>query len=181
MQYTCAIYQSPIGALTLCDNGAGLCGLWLEGQRYFGMPIAKGTELNTYGTTPTLKKACTWLDEYFAGKAPSPTDLPLAPEGSDFQKAVWKELLAIPYGKTTTYGTIAKSLAVKIGRRVASIAVGGAVGHNPISVIVPCHRVVGANGSLTGYAGGLDRKIWLLKHEHVDMTHLFRPKTGTAL
>ena len=181
MSYTCMKYDSPVGELTLCDDGEGICGLWLEGQKYFGMPIAKEANLETFAETPLLLKAQTWLDDYFAGKNPSLDELPLTPHGSDFQKAVWRELVAIPYGQTSTYGQIAKNLEAKTGKRVASIAVGGAVGHNPVSIIVPCHRVVGASGSLTGYAGGLDRKTWLLKHEGVSMDALFRPKKGTAL
>lgn len=181
MTYACAHYESPLGTITLCDNGTGLCGLWLAGQKYFGMPVAKGAALDAFGETETLARAAAWLDAYFAGDAPSLDGLPLAPEGSAFQQAVWKELVAIPYGQTTTYGRIAERLAAAHGTRVASVAVGGAVGRNPISIIVPCHRVVGANGSLTGYAGGLDRKTWLLEHEGVDMGGLFRPKKGTAL
>ena len=107
-----------------------------------------------------------WLERYFAGKKPSPEDLPLRPEGTVFRQMVWRELLHIPYGQVTTYGSLAKAVARKMGRETMSAqAVGQAVGHNPISIIIPCHRVVGANGSLTGYAGGLDRKIRLLELE----------------
>lgn len=118
-----------------------------------------------------------WLDIYFSGHEPDFTP-PLHPVGSPFRQAVWQLLLEIPYGQTTTYGALAKRLNAG---RMSAQAVGGAVGHNPISIIVPCHRVVGANGSLTGYAGGLERKIKLLEIEKKDMTGLFRPKKGTTL
>lgn len=113
-----------------------------------------------------LTQAVTWLDAYFAGEKPSSKDLPINPKGTAFQKLVWNELLKIPYGKTTTYGQIAAKLAQQLGKpRMSAQAVGGAVGRNPISIIVPCHRVLGANGALTGYAGGVERKKWLLAHE----------------
>lgn len=122
-----------------------------------------------------------WLDVYFAGKEPDFTPL-LHLVGSDFRQAVWNILLSIPYGRTMTYGQIAKQLAKNTGiDKMSAQAVGGAVGHNPISIIVPCHRVVGASGSLTGYAGGLDKKIALLELEKTDTARFFRPKKGTAL
>ena len=123
-----------------------------------------------------------WLDRYFAGENPQISELPLAPSGSDFRQMVWKILCDIPSGQTTTYGEIAKKIAARTGRSTMSAqAVGGAVGHNPISIIIPCHRVVGTNGSLTGYAGGIDKKIALLELEGVDMTKYFVPTKGTAL
>ena len=129
-----------------------------------------------------LIKTKKWLDEYFNGKKPEITELDLAPIGSEFAKNVWKILCEIPYGKVTTYGEIAKKMAkIMHKEKMSAQAVGGAVGHNPISIIIPCHRVVGANGSLTGYAGGIDKKIYLLKHEQVNMENLFVPKKGTAL
>lgn len=118
-----------------------------------------------------------WLDVYFTGREPDFTP-PLHPAGSSFRQAVWQLLLEIPYGQTTTYGALAKRLNAG---RMSAQAVGGAVGHNPISIIVPCHRVVGTNGSLTGYAGGLDRKIRLLEMEKTDMTGLFRPRKETTI
>ena len=127
--------------------------------------------------TPILMDTKRWLDVYFTGREPDFTP-PLHPTGSPFRQTVWQLLLEIPYGQTTTYGELAKRL--ECGRMSAQ-AVGGAVGHNPISIIVPCHRVVGTNGSLTGYAGGLDRKIRLLEIEQTDMHGLFRPKKGTAI
>lgn len=129
-----------------------------------------------------LIKTKKWLDEYFNGKKPEISELDLAPNGSEFAKNVWEILCEIPYGKVTTYGEIAKKMAkIMHKEKMSAQAVGGAVGHNPISIIIPCHRVVGANGSLTGYAGGIDKKIYLLKHEQVNMENLFVPKKGTAL
>ena len=123
-----------------------------------------------------------WLDDYFAGKKPEISDLPLAPIGSKFRQEVWKTLMEIPYGEVITYGRIAKELIERTGvKNMSSQAVGGAVGHNPISIIIPCHRVVGSNGSLTGYSGGLEKKIKLLQHEGIDTSKFSIPKTGTAL
>ena len=131
---------------------------------------------------PVFELAKQWLDQYFAGEAPAIADLPLAPIGSEFRQAVWKILEEIPYGQVVTYGQIAEKMALDMGRStMSSQAVGGAVGHNPISIIIPCHRVVGSDGSLTGYAGGLPNKIKLLTLEGVDMTDLYVPKQGTAL
>ena len=131
--------------------------------------------------TPILAEAARWLDIYFTGKEPGFTP-PLHPIGSPFRQAVWEILLQIPYGQTTTYGEIARQLAEKQGReKMSSQAVGGAVGHNEISVIIPCHRVVGTGGSLTGYAGGIDKKVKLLELERADMRGFFIPKKSTAL
>ena len=136
---------------------------------------------HTEQDTPVLLETTQWLDVYFAGKEPDFTPL-LHLVGSDFRQAVWNILLSIPYGRTMTYGQIAKQLAKNTGiDKMSAQAVGGAVGHNPISIIVPCHRVVGASGSLTGYAGGLDKKIALLELEKTDTARFFRPKKGTAL
>ena len=155
-------YSSPLGGMLLAADDAGLTGAWFEGQKYFaaGLP-----EERLEQETPVLAEAARWLDAYFAGEVPD-CPPPLHPAGSAFRQAVWKALLRIPYGQTTTYGAIARQLAEqRVGTRVSARAVGGAVGHNPISVIVPCHRVVGANGSLTGYAGGIERKVRLLELE----------------
>lgn len=153
-------YASPLGSLTLAEENGKIIGLWMEHQKYF--PMLSGTQQET----PALRQAADWLDRYFAGQCPSPAELPLAPKGSDFRQAVWQILLQIPYGKTTTYGAIAAALARQRGIHTMSAqAVGGAVGHNPISVIIPCHRVLGADGSLIGYAGGTERKQWLLDFE----------------
>ena len=125
-------------------------------------------------------KAKSWLNGYFSGEKPLPHMLSLAPSGSEFRKAVWKCLCEIPYGETVTYGTISKRIAEQFGKSTMSAqAVGGAVGHNPISIIIPCHRVIGAKGNLTGYAGGIDKKIQLLKHEGIDTENLYIPKNQT--
>ena len=177
MLYT-GYYQSPLGRLLLAADEIGLTGLWFERQRYFAQGLAPG---HTDEETPILAQTRRWLDLYFSGSVPDFTP-PLHPIGSDFRQEVWALLLQIPYGKTTTYGALANQLAEKHGqRRMSAQAVGGAVGHNAISIIIPCHRVVGTNGSLTGYAGGIDKKISLLKLEHTDMSCLFIPKKGTAL
>lgn len=154
-------YLSPVGRLTLACDGENLVGLWLEGQKYFGDTLPCEAVQND--EHPVLFAAKQWLDSYFAGEKPDAAQLPLAPIGGVFRQQVWKILLDIPYGEVMTYGAIAK----KLGTGCAQ-AVGGAVGHNPISIIIPCHRVVGAQGKLTGYAGGLDKKVFLLCHEGVD-------------
>lgn len=175
-----AAYLSPVGKIMLASDGGSLNGLWLEGQKYFGASIGEQmTEKDNIVIFNAVKK---WLDRYFAGKKPGISELSLAPIGGAFRQEVWKILTEIPYGKTVTYGDIAKKLAAKMNRKSMSCqAVGGAVGHNPISIIIPCHRVVGANGSLTGYAGGIGKKIQLLELEGVDMTKFFIPKKGNAL
>ena len=171
-------YNSPLGGILLAADEIGLTGLWFDGQKYFARDLpAEHVEQNT----PVLSEAKRWLDIYFTGREPDFT-LPLHPIGSVFRQAVWEILLQIPYGQTTTYGEIARQLAAKLGLpRMSAQAVGGAVGHNEISIIIPCHRVVGTNGSLTGYAGGIDKKVKLLELEHTDMTELFVPEKGAAL
>ena len=171
-------YNSPLGGILLAADETGLTGLWFEGQKYFARSLPAGyTEQNT----PALSEAKRWLEVYFTGKKPDFMP-PLHIVGSAFRRAVWEILLQIPYGKTTTYGEIARQLAKKQKLpRMSAQAVGGAVGHNEISIIIPCHRVVGTNGSLTGYAGGIDKKIKLLELEHTDMSSFFVPKSGTAL
>lgn len=172
-------YRSPVGKLTLAGDGEKLTGLWLEGQKYFG---GRADSSSGGEGLPVFAQAAKWLDRYFAGGQPDPQELSLAPSGGEFRRLVWRLLLEIPYGQVTTYGELAKKAAARLGRDTMSgQAVGGAVAHNPISIIIPCHRVVGSDGSLTGYAGGLDIKISLLKHEGVDMEKLYRPKRGTAL
>lgn len=173
-------YSSPLGLIMLASDGDNLVGLWLEGQKYFAGTVAE--EIAEQPDVPVLVAARYWLDRYFAGQRPAISDLPLAPKGGAFRRAIWDILCEIPYGEVTTYGEIAKKMAVQMNKASMSAqAVGGAVGHNPISIIIPCHRVVGANGSLTGYAGGIGTKIKLLAHEGVDMSHLFVPDRGTAL
>ena len=177
MVYTCK-YKSLIGDILLAADEIGLTGLWFEGQKYFANTLPND---HIQQETEILTEAKRWLDVYFSGEEPNFTP-PLHPNGSTFRKAVWQILLEIPYGQTITYGEIARRIAVmKNTSHMSAQAVGGAVGHNEISIIIPCHRVVGTNGSLTGYAGGIDKKISLLKLEHTDMSRLFIPKKGTAL
>ncbi len=175
-----AYRPTPLGRILLAGDGDRLTGLWFEGQKYFA--ASAGEPMTEKSDLPLFRLAGSWLDEYFHGQNPAIADLPLAPRGSVFRRAVWDILREIPYGELTTYGAIAARLAVRTGRKSMSAqAVGGAVGHNPISIIIPCHRVVGTDGSLTGYAGGLDRKIRLLELEGAERTCLFVPKKGTAL
>lgn len=171
-------YDSPLGGILLAADEIGLTGLWLDDQKYFADNLpAEHTEQET----PVLAEVRRWLDVYFTGKAPEFLP-PLHPIGSAFRRSVWEILLQIPYGQTTTYGEIARQLAERQGlSRMSAQAVGGAVGHNEISIIIPCHRVVGTNGSLTGYAGGISKKAKLLELERADMNALFIPKRGTAL
>ena len=171
-------YASPLGAITLACDEEAIIGLWFNGQRYFGNILPKRTEQKE---RPLFADAKRWLDIYFSGREPDFLP-PLHPAGSPFRQEVWALLRQIPYGETTTYRALAEAVARKRGlRRMSAQAVGGAVGHNPISIIVPCHRVVGSDGSLTGYAGGLERKVQLLRLEGVDMSRLYVPKKGTAL
>ena len=177
MQYI-SHYQSPLGGILLAADDTGLTGLWFEGQKYFALYLDKEHEEKEI---PLFNEAKHWLDIYFSGNEPDFT-LPLHFTGTEFQNEVWEILYSIPYGKTMTYGEIAGQIAARRGiSHMSAQAIGGAVGHNEISIIVPCHRVVGANGSLTGYAGGIEKKIALLKLEKVDMSTFFTPKKGTAL
>jgi methylated-DNA-[protein]-cysteine S-methyltransferase len=154
-------YESPVGNLTLVSNGRQLTGLFVDGQRYF----PDLSMMETKKDLAVFDNATCWLDAYFEGKSPCGETIPLKPEGTAFRMAVWKLLKAIPYGETTTYGELARKLNETAGMKTCARAVGNAVGHNPISIIIPCHRVVGADGGLTGYAGGLDVKQKLLKLE----------------
>ena len=160
-----SVYSSELGDILLAADEIGLTGLWFFGQSYFAdtLPAEQIAQ-----ETPILAQAREWLDEYFSGKEPDFTPT-LHPIGSPFRQAVWKLLLQIPYGQTTTYGEIARQLEKLQNRpHMSAQAVGGAVGHNGISIIIPCHRVVGTKGSLTGYAGGLDKKMALLELEHAN-------------
>ena len=179
MVYT-AQYPSPLGMITLASDGQNLTGLWLEGQKDFARTL-KG-KMPLQEEPPVLQAAKRWLDRYFAGERPKIDDLPLAPEGSRFQQEVWKLLCEIPYGSVTTYGELARKIAA-IQKRpsMSPQAVGSAVGRNPISIIIPCHRVVGTSGSLTGYAGGIGKKIQLLEREGADTSRFTIPTKGTAL
>ena len=161
MEYTHR-YSSPIGEITLASDGAAITGLWFVGQKYAADTLSVRREERAL---PVFEQADRWLTTYFAGNDPGFTP-PLRMKTTPFRKAVWEILLTIPFGQTATYGEIAKRLAERSGRAfVSAQAVGGAIGHNAISLIIPCHRVIGANGSLTGYAGGLDKKAWLLAME----------------
>ena len=197
MIYTCT-YKSPIGDILIASDEIGLTGLWFEGQKYFAntlpdeyvtnlnisdqhMPSSHMSDKTASYESEILTDTRRWLDIYFSGQNPDFTP-PLHPTGSVFRQEVWQRLLEIPYGKTMTYGEIAKRLEATHGHtKMSAQAVGGAVGHNEVSIIIPCHRVVGTSGSLTGYAGGIDKKIALLELEHTDMSHFFVPKKGTAM
>ncbi|MFP7663956.1 MAG: methylated-DNA--[protein]-cysteine S-methyltransferase [Corynebacterium pyruviciproducens] len=197
-------YESPLGPIVVsCDDDA-ITGLWFEGQKYFGStlpaeslpkespsPGPATSTLSPEATStpspatpqflhPLLAEATRWLDIYFSGRRPDCTP-PLRLPSTPFRALVSEIMLAIPYGTTTTYAAIAAEVARRQGRSSSSAqAVGGAVGHNPISLIIPCHRVVGSNGSLTGYAGGLRRKVALLTLEGTDTSGLFSPRHPTA-
>ena len=167
-------HQSPVGAIKLASSGGSLVGLWTEGQKYHGAGL-HGTMVQKK-EIPLFFTVKRWLERYFSGDRPDICELPLAPIGGEFPQKVWKILRGIPYGEVITYGDIAKQINCKSAQ-----AVGGAVGHNPISIIIPCHRVVGSNGSLTGFSGGVQMKIKLLELEGVDMSKFYIPKKGTAL
>ena len=170
--------DSPLGGILLAADEAGLTGLWFDGGKYFADSLPAD---HTERDTPVLAETRRWLDLYFSGSEPDFLP-PLHPAGSAFRQSVWELLLQIPYGRTTTYGEIARQLAKERGLvRMSAQAVGGAVGHNGLSIIIPCPRVVGAGGSLTGYAGGIGKKMKLLELERADMSRLFVPKKGTAL
>lgn len=174
MIYT-ASYNSPVGKLLLAAKEDAVTGLWIEGQKYFLSSVKE--EMQKNDSLPVLQSAKTWLDKYFNGEKPEISEIKLSLDGSDFAKSVWKILCKIPYGQTTTYGQIAKEIAAERNvNGISAQAAGGAVGHNPVSIIIPCHRVVGSNGSLTGYAGGIDKKIKLLIHENVDISRFYIPK-----
>ncbi len=176
MQYT-NTYDSPLGKILLASDGESLTGLWFDQQKYYASTLEKDAEPRNLPVFTQTKK---WLDAYFTGDLTQEKP-PLNPDGTDFRKAVWGILLTIPAGETVTYGSIAKELSKQSGMYMSAQAVGGAVGHNPISVLIPCHRVVGSDGSLTGYAGGIARKIDLLEREHVDLSNFRIPRKGTAL
>lgn len=176
-EYTCEL-ETVFGALMLSSNGEALTGLWLEGQKYFGAGLGKNVKTQELAVFEQTKE---WLDVYFNGKNPDFLP-PLVPSGSEFRQRVWKILLTIPYGQVMTYGEIAGQIARERGMdRMSAQAVGQAVGHNPISIIIPCHRVVGSNGSLTGYGGGIHLKIRLLELEKTEMKGMWIPSKGTAI
>lgn len=161
MEYT-HHYNSPLGGITLASDGNKLTGLWFDGQKYFGYTLSK---INEPKELPVFAQADKWLNIYFSGKEPDFTP-PLSMITTPFRKTVWEIMLTIPFGKTMTYGEIAEKIAKKRGiPKMSARAVGSAVAHNPISLIIPCHRVVGTNGNLTGYSGGIDKKQKLLAME----------------
>ncbi len=163
MTFTCH-YDSPLGGITLAATESGLCGLWFDGQKYFGHGLKEEAIAKE---TPLLLQTRQWLDVYFSGRQPDFCP-PLQPSGTHFQQTVWQILSTIPYGETRTYKDIAMETARHLERpHMAAQAVGNAIGHNPISILIPCHRIVGSNGSLTGYAGGISRKQSLLELEHI--------------
>lgn len=169
--YYMSSYEAPMGTLTLVSHEECLIGAWFEEQKYYMASVAK--EDMVPQENAVLLRTKKWLDDYFAGRMPALITLPLAPQGSPFRRLVWQILCQIPYGQVRTYKEIADEVASYEGKdHMSAQAVGGAIGHNPISIIIPCHRVVGAGGSLTGYAGGLDKKAALLQHEGIDVTAL---------
>lgn len=176
-EYICQ-YMSRLGKITFASDGESLTGLWLAGQKYYESTL-KGAAVEK--ELPVFDLTKRWLDLYLTGQEPD-FKVPMAPRGSVFRQRIWKILGEIPFGQVTTYGEIGRQLARAEGKATMSAqAVGGAVGHNPISILIPCHRVVGSDGNLTGYAGGLDIKIKLLELEGADMEKLYRPVRGTAL
>ena len=161
-------YMAPVGRLTLIADEEALLGLWIQGQQYEDEAMWGAASI--LRETRILADACGWLDRYFAGEKPVPGELPLHPQGNAFRQMIWEMLCRIPYGQVTTYGALARAAASRMGKeRMAAQAVGGAVGHNPISIIIPCHRVVASDGKLTGYAGGLDKKRMLLTREGISL------------
>lgn len=173
---TICTLSSPLGSLFLSADGPALTGLWLDGQKYFAATLTGREES---AALPIFDETRRWLDAYFSGEIPGSLP-PLAPRGSAFRREVWKLLLEIPRGETVTYGALAEHLRAR-GVAASARSVGGAVGHNPISILIPCHRVVGSSGSLTGYAGGLDKKQRLLELEGVDLERFYLPKGGESL
>ena len=172
MIYT-STYNSTVGSLLLAADDIGLIGLWLNSDRFHADLLV--SREHTSKETPILRDTKRWLDIYFTGREPK-IELPFHLIGTPFRQEVWQLLLQIPYGQVVTYGDLAKKMAEKRGvARMSAQAVGGAVGHNEISIIIPCHRVIGANGNLTGYGGGLDKKIKLLELEGIDTHRLFWP------
>lgn len=172
-------YNSPIGDILLAAKNEKLIGLWLENQKYYCSTIKEEVQENS--KDEVLIKTKKWLDRYFNHEQPNIKELDLELIGTDFRKKVWNILMDIPYGQVTTYKEIAKKIALEKGiKQMSTQAIGSAIGHNPISIIIPCHRVVGTSGSLTGYAGGIMLKKYLLEHEKVNMDKLFIPKKSSV-
>lgn len=170
-------YDSPLGEILLAADEQAMTGLWLPGQKPDTAMLEQAIRRDR---APVLVQAREWLDRYFCGQRPVPQELPLAPQGSEFRKKVWQRLCRIPYGQWVTYGEIAREISAETGGKMSAQAVGGAVGHNPIALIIPCHRVVGTDGNLVGYAGGLALKRRLLRYEGVDVSGLHDPKPKPA-
>lgn len=166
-------YDSPLGRLCLYSDGASLIGVEFEQSRHPGPATRMATERRA--DAPPFGSTRRWLDAYFAGEQPRPADMPVRLLGTPFQRRVWRRIASIPYGTTVTYGEIARAVGS------APRAVGGATGRNPLPLVIPCHRVVGADGSLVGFGGGMRRKAWLLGHEGCTMTRLSVPARGPAL
>ena len=165
-------YKSPLGGITIVSDGTALVGLWFDEQWFFAASLFHD---HTEKKLPVFEQAVRWLDLYFSGRNPGFTP-PIKLRTTEFRQAVCNIMLAIPYGRTMTYGKIAEIVARRKGvPRMSAQAVGGAVGHNPVSLIIPCHRVIGANSALVGYGGGLDRKAALLALEHADLSGDFVP------
>lgn len=163
-----ANYKSPLGVLTIASDGNHITGLWMEGQRYFCSTLGSDPVADT--NIPVICTTMQWLDGYFQGTEQSSEHIPLLPTGTPFQQSVWSILREIPYGETVTYGKIRSKVAAALGKESMSAqAVGNAVGRNPISILIPCHRVVGTNGNLTGYAAGIERKKFLLELENAEV------------
>lgn len=175
MLYKSYYISQELGKITLASDGINLIGVWLEGQKYFADSVK--AEMQENDDLQIFKQTKNWLDRYFNKEMPNISELALAPIGNQFRQDVWDILCKIPYGEVTTYGQIAQQISQLHNKKTMSAqAVGGAVGHNPISIIIPCHRVIGKSGSLTGYAGGIDIKIKLLEIEGIDMSKMFIPK-----
>ena len=163
MQYKTE-WKSPIGTLTIASDGSAITGLWMEGQAYWGAGLSDMAQDGTH--IPVIQNTIAALESYFMGKDMDLSQIPLAPKGTPFQRSVWALVQQIPAGQTRTYGQIAAYLTATRGSKTSPRAVGTAIGRNPTCILIPCHRVVGANGSLTGYAGGIQRKEFLLKLEN---------------
>lgn len=166
--------HSPIGKITMASDGENLIGMWTEGQKNFDHMMSKEMVTNDFlGVFTTTKE---WLKRYFNGLRPEISEIPLSPNGGEFRQEVWEMLREIPYGEVVTYGELALKIAEKRGfEKMSPQAIGGAVSHNPILIIIPCHRVVGANGNLTGYSGGVEMKLKLLQQEGVDTSRFKMP------
>ena len=179
MLYSTVYPHAELGDLTIASDGEAIVGLWIEGQKYFAGKVAGN--LQRRDGLPVFAQVRAWLDRYFDGDPLPVATLHLKPGGTPFQQRVWKLLADIPYGELRTYAELAAQIACDCGGKASARAVGTANGRNPISIILPCHRVIGSDGSLTGYAGGIARKVWLLEHEGANLTGLYVPKRGTAL